>query len=103
MYKIIKIMEKNNKKINSIWISGFVDAEDSFSISFYERKQLKTGWGVTPSFQIELHNRDLNLLIRIKSFFGDVGTIHTKKNRNMVIYQVRKLNEITKTIIPHFE
>ena len=47
------------------WVSGFVDAEGCFKITV--RKQLgSTGWGVSASFSLNLHAKDLPLLYKIK-------------------------------------
>ena len=73
-------------KLNSNWVTGFVDAE---------------GWGIYLSFEIGLNSRDEDLLLQIKSFFNYAGNIY--KNKNVVHYQVRSINELTKIIIPHFE
>lgn len=90
-------------KLNPNWITGFVDAEGCFYVRFHISKKHKTGWGVCVCFQIRLHVRDKNLLLRIKSYFNDVGNIYTSDNNKAVLYQVRKLSEITNVIIPHFE
>lgn len=89
-------------KFNSDWITGFVDAEGCFTVSIFKINR-KTKWGIQASFQIELHSRDLDLLLQIKSFFNNVGNIYIKKTRNKVQYKISKLNELTNIIIPHFE
>jgi hypothetical protein len=43
------------------------------------------------------------LLLQIKSFFNEAGSIYTMNNNKALLYQVRNLDEITKAIIPHFE
>lgn len=35
---------KNNTKLHPNWITGFSDGESSFSVSFSEKSQNKTGW-----------------------------------------------------------
>jgi hypothetical protein len=42
------------------------------------------------------------LLLQIKSFFNETGNIYTTSN-TAIIYQVRNLNDVIKTIIPHFD
>ena len=42
------------------------------------------------------------MLLRIKSYFYEIGTIITNDNYNFVIYKVYSLDEIIKVIIPHF-
>jgi hypothetical protein len=41
------------------------------------------------------------LILNIKSFFNNIGTISF--NNQTVVYKVRKLNDITNYIIPHFD
>jgi hypothetical protein len=49
-----------------------------------------------------LHKRDLILLEKIKDFFG-VGTIHIRNTRNIAVYSVQSFEDLTNTIIPHFD
>jgi hypothetical protein len=43
------------------------------------------------------------LLLQIKSFFNEAGSIYSINKGKAVLYQVRNLDDITKVIIPHFE
>jgi hypothetical protein len=62
-----------------------------------------TKWRVRPSYIIGLHKKDLVLLTRIRDFFG-VGTISTgEPNKDTVRYIIRKLEDITAVVIPHFD
>lgn len=97
------IVENNPKIINAInpfWLTGFADAESSFIISILKNKDRALGWSVKPIFQIEVHDRDMPLLNRIKSFFG-VGNIITRNN--YAIYSVKSAKDIYSIIIPHFD
>jgi LAGLIDADG endonuclease len=60
------------------FVTGFADAEGSFSIVFRSPK-LKSGWSVAVRFQLNLSDKDLSLLERIQSYFNGVGSIFTKK------------------------
>lgn len=94
---------KNSSKLDPNWITGFTYAEGSFVISIYKNKiSSKTEWRVQASFQIGLHNKDLDFLLSIKSFFNNIGNIYTKKN-NSAIYTVCSVNFLIDFIIPHFE
>lgn len=84
------------------WVTGFVDAEGSFSVLVYKTSKLKMGWETQLSFNITLHTKDLNLLIQIKSFFCEVGIIKNNKGQNAVSYTVTKLSDLVNIIIPHF-
>lgn len=59
------------------------------------------GWRVQPFFQIKLNARDLDILYRIKEFFGGAGAISIEKNSAKFI--ITKLSDIVYKVIPHFE
>lgn len=70
-------------------------------INITERRANNTGWQINSCFQIKLHTRDKELLIEIKSFFNEIGSI-SFSNDNGVMYRVNKLYDIINVIIPHF-
>jgi len=89
-----------SKDLNPNWVTGFVDAEGSFSIRVYEQAG-KTGWGVLPTFNLHLHSKDLALLYSIRDFFG-VGRVFCYENEKSAKYVVSKMSDLTNVIIPHF-
>nr|ATI20217.1 LAGLIDADG endonuclease [Juglanconis oblonga] len=91
----------SNNLLSSWYVTGFSDAEASFTVTFAKRAASKTGYFVQPSFQINLDKDDLALLGKIKTFFQDAGTI-TKPGPNSNMYRVRSLDELNNIIIPHF-
>lgn len=75
-----KILSKqlNNKfsilihsKINPWFVTGFTDAEGSFSILIYIDKRIKGRlcWAVKPSFQISLNFKEYRFIITIERIF----------------------------------
>jgi hypothetical protein len=97
----IYTLEKQSK-LNPWFVTGFCDGESSFHIGITKRKELKVNWAVKPKFQIHLHLRDEPLLISIKQFFCDVGSIIQDKEKNSVFYSVNRLQDLKDIIIPHF-
>lgn len=93
----------NKCKLNPYWVTGLIDAEGCFYVRLARSKNHKIGWWVQACFQLGFHIRDKDLLLQIKSFFNETGSIYTMNNNKALIYQVRNLSEITKIIIPHFE
>lgn len=91
-------VKPRNIKLNPWWVTGFTDAEGSFSMSIYRSKTAAIGWTIEPSFSITLHKRDLELLNSIKTFFG-VGSV--KITGKTVQYRVRSRLDLT-VIISHF-
>jgi hypothetical protein len=67
----------NNNKLPAYWVTGFSDAESSFSVRIAETTR-KAGWRIMPIFSIELHIRDLSILKKIQVFFN-VGSIYIRK------------------------
>ena len=91
--------QNETNKINPMWLTGFTDAEGCFSIIIEIKSSLK--WRVRTSFEINLHEKDINILRKIKSFFS-VGSIYVRPNKKIVVYRVSKVNELNDVIIPHF-
>ena len=87
--------------VNPWFITGFSDAESSFSVQFNKNKY--GAYQVQPVFSIELHYKDLLLLEQIQTFFKGKGTITINNNKNSVMFRVRKLEDIIGIIIPHFK
>lgn len=83
------------------YISGFVDGEGCFTVSFSPRAKLKTGWEVRPSFSVSQNIDRPEVLIVIKKYFG-CGEIRLDKKDDILIYESRSLNDIANNILPHF-
>jgi len=84
------------------YLTGFVDGEGCFSISFTKREKLKTGVEIRPSFSIGQNKRSLPVLERAKLYFG-CGAIRFSRRDQTYKYETRSIGEIRKRIIPHFQ
>lgn len=93
-------LENPGIKLNPWFVTGFADAESSFSMSVFKSKTAAIGWTVEPCFIITLHKKDLDLLKKIKLFFG-VGSVSTTGSKT-ARYRVRSRQDL-KIIITHFE
>jgi hypothetical protein len=100
--ELISKIKSYNSPLNPDFITGFTDAEGSFSVSILKRHIYKTGWSINPVFTISLHNRDTDLLYRIQSFFG-LGKISFRKKDGLAYYTVNSINDFVNIIIPHFD
>lgn len=89
--------------MNPNWITGFCDAESSFSIRVGKDQSRFKSLRIPPIFSIELHEKDYNLLKEIKNFFV-VGTIikRVKKGNPTAIYSVQSISALKDVILPHF-
>jgi hypothetical protein len=99
---MFKNLNKNNyEKVNPYFVSGFSDAESTFGISIYKKKEYKTGWHVRVEFAIGIHAKDKALLYQIQSFFGGVGQIYEYSEKCHL--RVFSSKDLTNVIIPHFD
>jgi len=100
-----KVLKKNLSidhhlhKLDPNWVTGFVDAEGCFSIIIEVSNPLK--WKVRTSFEINLHEKDKEILYKIQSYFG-VGAIYHRPDRKKSVYRVTNVNYLKDVIIPHF-
>jgi len=92
----------DEKLLNPNFITGFTDAEGSFTISIYFDNKATTKIRVMARFKIGLNEKDLPLLIQFKKFFGGIGTITYDKADNAWIYSVSSVTKLLNVIIPHF-
>jgi hypothetical protein len=84
------------------YITGLIDGEGCFSVSFNLRSKLKVGIEVRPSFLISQNKRNLEILKVTQEFFG-CGAIRFNNHDQTYKLEVRSIKDIVKLIIPHFE
>ena len=86
----------------SWYITGFVDGEGCFSVSFNLRSRFTTGIEVRPSFAVGQNKRSLQTLLEIQKYFG-CGGVRFNNGDQTYKYEVRKTGDLITKIIPHFE
>ena len=84
------------------YISGYVDGEGCFSISFSKREKFLVGWETKPSFSVSQNEDRAQILFLIQQKF-QCGFIRRDSSDKTLKYEVRSLEEIVNKIIPHFE
>lgn len=100
-----KVLKKNYSvnhhlhKLDPNWVTGFVDAEGCFSVIIEISEDFK--WKVRVSFEINLHEKDKEILYKIQSFFG-VGGVYHRSDKKISVYRVTNVNYMKDVIIPHF-
>ena len=83
------------------WILGFVDGEGCFHVAINHHPEMALGKQIQPEFTVVQHERDVQILNALKSFFK-CGSV--KKNRgNCYCYQVRGHKNLSEVIVPFFE
>src|SRR5262245_34718915 len=83
------------------YISGFVDGEGCFCVSFVRSKRNRCGWEVRPSFSVSQNEDRAELLFVIQQFWG-CGFIRTDRSDKTLKYEVRSLGDLVLMVLPHF-
>jgi heme/copper-type cytochrome/quinol oxidase subunit 2 len=89
----------NLNKLDPWFITGFTDAEGCFSIEFFKDSKAKFNYTPRLVYIINLHVKDIHILISLKNTFG-VGTVSARKK--VASYTVKSFKELER-IINHFK
>jgi|SRR3989338_8523644 len=84
------------------YISGYVDGEGCFSISFSKRETFLVGFETKPSFSVSQNEDRAQILFLMQKFFC-CGFIRRDYSDKTLKYEVRSLNDLIYKIISHFE
>jgi LAGLIDADG endonuclease len=84
------------------YISGYVDGEGCFTVSFSPRPLLRVGWEVRPSFSVSQNADRAEVLTLMRRHFG-CGTIRPDRGDRTVKYEVRSIDDLVNRVIPQFE
>ena len=84
------------------YLSGFVDGEGCFCVTFNKSKRHRFGWDVRPSFSASQNQDRAQALFKMKDHFG-CGNIRPDRSDRTIKYEVRSVPELVQKIIPHFQ
>lgn len=84
------------------YITGFVDGEGCFMISFSLRSKMKYKIEVRPSFSVSQNKRSKEIIFLLHKYFACGGVRFSKKDQNYK-YEVRSISDLVKNVIPHFQ
>ena len=94
------IINSQSAPLKPLFITGFVDAEGSFTVSVLKSSSTLIGRQIAARFKITTHIKDLPLLRDFQTYFGGVGRIVIYKDT--CTFRVDSLKQISNVIIPHF-
>ena len=83
------------------YISGYVDGEGCFCVSFQPSKRHRFGWEVRPSFSVSQNSDRAQLLYQLHSFWK-CGHIRPDRSDSTLKYEVRNIGDLMEKVIPHF-
>lgn len=84
------------------YISGYVDGEGCFTVSFSPRPALRVGWEVRPSFSVSQNADRSEVLTLMQRHFG-CGTIRPDRSDRTLKFEVRSIDDLVTRIVPHFD
>lgn len=96
------ISETNKARNIPEYISGYVDGEGCFTVTFNFRKKAKLGWELRPSFSVSQNEDRRQVLDLMRNYFG-CGHIRRDYADKTMKFEVRDHNDLMGKIIPHFE
>ena len=83
------------------YISGFVDGEGCFCVSFHPSRRHRFGWEVRPSFSVSQNADRSELLAALKERWG-CGFIRPDRSDRTLKYEVRDIRDLVEKVLPHF-
>ena len=86
--------------VNS-YISGFVDGEGCFCVSFQPSKRHRFGWEVRPSFSVSQNADRAELLYVMQERWG-CGFIRPDRSDKTLKFEVRNVRDLVAKVLPHF-
>ena len=84
------------------YISGFVDGEGCFCVSFQPSRRHRFGWEVRPSFSVSQNADRAELLYVIKKVWG-CGFIRPDRSDKTIKFEVRNVRALVENVLPHFQ
>ena len=84
------------------YISGFVDGEGCFCVSFQPSRRHRLGWEVRPSFSVSQNADRAEPLYVIREEWG-CGYIRPDRSDKTLKYEVRNIRELRECVLPHFQ
>ena len=89
--------DNQQERLDSRWVSGFVDGEGCFHVSINKIPKMSIGWQVLPEFRIVQHERDESVLEELQQFFG-AGKVVTNHGARKEL-RIRKLNDLRNVVL----
>ena len=83
------------------YISGFVDGEGCFCVSFQPSKRHRFGWEVRPSFSVS-QNTDRAELLHVIRKKWRCGSIRPDRSDKTIKFEVRNIGDLVAKVLPHF-
>jgi hypothetical protein len=84
------------------FISGYVDGEGCFCVSFQPSHRHRFGWEVRPSFSVSQNGDRSEVLYLIREAWK-CGFIRPDRSDKTLKFEVRSVEALVGTVVPHFQ
>jgi hypothetical protein len=84
------------------YLTGFVDGEGCFSVSFSLRSKMNHGIEVRPSFSVSQNRRNLSIIKLLHRYFQCGAVRYSRRDENYK-YESRNISDLVQFVIPHFQ
>ncbi len=103
-----RLPDNQQERLKTIgWITGYVDGEGCFSVSFIKNATTKSGWQIFPEFVVTQGGKSKVSLEFLQHFFGCgkifVNRRYDNHREHIYRYCVRSQGELLNIIIPFFK
>jgi len=88
--------DNQQESLDAKWIVGFVDGEGCFTVAINKLPKMTVNYQVQPEFRVVQHQRDVEILEKLKLFFG-FGTIHVN-HEDRKEFRVRGFENLAKIV-----
>ncbi len=89
-------------KLHAEWVTGFIDGEGCFSVSFSKRTNLRVGIEAKPSFGVGQGLSSRPVMEELCRYFESPLT-QLRIDKQIVKYETRSLKHLREVVVPHFE
>jgi hypothetical protein len=83
------------------YVSGYVDGEGCFCVSFQPSKRHRFGWEVRPSFSVSQNAGRSELLYMLRNAWG-CGSIRPDRSDKTLKFEVRNISDLVRRVLPQF-
>ena len=83
------------------YVSGYVDGEGCFCVSFQPSKRHRFSWEVRPSFSVSQNADRAELLYMLKETWG-CGSIRPDRSDRTLKFEIRNVGDLVRRVLPHF-
>jgi hypothetical protein len=86
----------------SEYITGYIDGEGCFTVTFNKRVKAKLGWELRPSFSVSQNEDRRQVVDIIQEYFG-CGHIRRDYSDKTIKFEIRDHGDLMEKVIPHFQ